>query len=146
MNTISITYDDIYKYIDSLDKTRWKRIEEAPYYMASDKGHIKSLEREVKTFNGKVDCMRHIPETILKEKDKRGYKNVSLIIYNENMEKQRRYMAQVHRLVLKTFEPVEDMDNLQVNHKDLNKANNNLSNLEWGNSNGKYNSCTTAWS
>ena len=131
MNTISINYDDMYRYIDSLEKTRWKKIEEAPFYMASDKGHIKSLERKVKTFNGKVDCLRHIPETILKEKDIRGYKNVSIITYNENMEKERRYTAQVHRLVLKTFDPVENMQELQVNHKDLNKANNNLSNLEW---------------
>lgn len=131
MDTISINDIDIYSYIDSLDKTRWKKIEEAPYYMASDKGHIKSLERDVKTFNGKVDCMRHIPETILKEKDIRGYKNVSLISYNENMETQRRYTAQVHRLILKTFDPVENMDQMQVNHKDFNKANNNLSNLEW---------------
>ena len=131
MDIISINDIDMYSYIDSLDKTRWKKIDEAPYYMASDKGHIKSLERDVKTFNGKVDCMRHIPETILKEKDIRGYKNVSLITYNENMEKQRRYMAQVHRLILKTFDPIENMDQMQVNHKDFNKANNNLSNLEW---------------
>ena len=37
----------------------------------------------------------------------------------------------VHRLVLMTFNPVEGMENLQVNHIDGNKQNNNISNLEW---------------
>lgn len=37
----------------------------------------------------------------------------------------------VHRLVLQTFNPVENMDKLQVNHKDGDTTNNKLSNLEW---------------
>lgn len=37
----------------------------------------------------------------------------------------------IHRLVLITFNPVENMDNLQVNHKDGNPTNNKLDNLEW---------------
>lgn len=38
---------------------------------------------------------------------------------------------QVHRAVLMTFSPIEGMENLQVNHKDGNKSNNYLDNLEW---------------
>jgi hypothetical protein len=37
----------------------------------------------------------------------------------------------VHRLVMKAFKPCEEMDELQVNHIDGNKLNNNIDNLEW---------------
>ena len=37
----------------------------------------------------------------------------------------------VHRLVMKAFAPCEDMDELQINHIDGNKLNNQLDNLEW---------------
>ena len=37
----------------------------------------------------------------------------------------------VHRLVMETFKPVQNMDELQVNHIDWDKTNNNLENLEW---------------
>ena len=38
---------------------------------------------------------------------------------------------QVHRLVMTHFKSQEDMAIKQVNHKDSNKKNNHLSNLEW---------------
>ena len=37
----------------------------------------------------------------------------------------------VHRLVMMAFSPIENYENLQVNHKDGNKANNHIDNLEW---------------
>ena len=54
-----------------------------------------------------------------------GYLYVTL--YNNGKRKDYR----VHRLILSTFNPREDMDKLQVNHKDEDKTNNHLSNLEW---------------
>lgn len=40
-------------------------------------------------------------------------------------------MCSVHRLVMKAFCPCENMDDLQINHKDGNKLNNYIENLEW---------------
>lgn len=37
----------------------------------------------------------------------------------------------IHRLVIETYNPVDNMENLQVNHLDENKRNNNLNNLQW---------------
>ena len=37
----------------------------------------------------------------------------------------------LHRIVLETFNPIEGMDKLDCNHRDENKENNCLNNLEW---------------
>ncbi len=55
----------------------------------------------------------------------RGYKFITLY---GNGRKNKHY---IHRLVLETFKPVENMEQLQCNHIDENKSNNNISNLEW---------------
>lgn len=58
--------------------------------------------------------------------DKDGYEKVGLVSKDN-----KRHMYSVHRLVLENFNPVENMNNLQVNHIDGNKQNNCLDNLEW---------------
>lgn len=58
--------------------------------------------------------------------DKDGYEKVQMISTDE-----KRHRYSVHRVVLENFMPIEDMKELQVNHIDGNKRNNNLSNLEW---------------
>lgn len=57
--------------------------------------------------------------------DRCGYKEVNLY-YNSKSK-----AMLVHRLILSTFKPVQEMDKLDVNHKDGNKLNNSLGNLEW---------------
>lgn len=54
-----------------------------------------------------------------------GYYKVSFYIYGKYKRKL------VHRLVAQTFNPVDDMDNKQINHIDGDKHNNNIENLEW---------------
>lgn len=54
----------------------------------------------------------------------KGYYCVSLYIDGKKITKK------VHRMILETFQPNED-DSLQTNHKDGNKLNNNIQNLEW---------------
>ena len=83
-------------------------------------------------WNGKVYCYRQIKETCpLKEKDIRGYKNVSIIQYDEEMNSIRRYTRQVHLLILEAFNPINNMENLQVNHINGDKSDNRIENLEW---------------
>lgn len=57
--------------------------------------------------------------------DRCGYKEVVL---SEN-GKFKSYLA--HRLILSTFSPITDMEKFDVNHKNGNKLDNRLENLEW---------------
>ena len=59
------------------------------------------------------------------QKDHCGYLEVSL----SNNGKSKRYL--VHRLILASFNPVDNMDKLDVNHINGDKTDNRLSNLEW---------------
>lgn len=79
------------------------------YYQASNFGHIRSVR------NNKV---------IAEEKSNAGYMLVSLSVNRIHK------MVTVHRLVASAFIP--NPNNLRdVNHKDGDKTNNNLENLEW---------------
>lgn len=93
----------------------WKLIDGFTGYYVSNLGRIKSYKRDKE--NG---CI------IQPRLSKKGYYFV--FIYDDN---NKRKCVQVHRAVLKTFNPVENMDQLEVNHKDEIKTNNCLSNLEW---------------
>lgn len=57
-----------------------------------------------------------------------GYFRVSLVL-EENVNKSKH--LGVHRLVLEAFNPIDNCENLIVNHIDANKLNNRLDNLEW---------------
>ena len=92
-------------------------------YQISNKGRVKSLNRLVKDTT--KDRVQKIRGRILKYCDNgKGYKMVYL---NKNRERKNYY---VHRLVAETFIP-NPKQLPEVNHKDLNKANNKISNLEW---------------
>lgn len=92
------------------------------YYQISNKGRVKSLPRWIHYSDGRVYFYDGV---ILKNKhDHGGYCAVELTI-NTNLETRK-----VHRLVAEAFIP--NPDNLpQVNHKDENKDNNSVKNLEW---------------
>lgn len=104
----------------------WKDIKDYEgYYQASNFGRIRSLDRVVE-----VSILGRIYERILKgrilktEVDKYGYHFLEL---SKNGIKKRK---SVHRLVAETFIP--NPNNLpQVNHKNEDKSNNCVWNLEW---------------
>lgn len=93
-------------------------------YQVSNFGRVKSLERLRK---GKCNSFVKVKEKILKGKiDKDGYIEYALCCGKHN--KMKCYKA--HRLVADAFIP--NPDNLpQINHKDENKMNNYVDNLEW---------------
>lgn len=80
-------------------------------YYADDSGKIYSRK------SGELKELKQYPKT-------HGYLYVVLRKNNK------RYYLRVHRLIAETF--IHNPDNLpEVNHKDENKANNRVNNLEW---------------
>ena len=104
----------------------WKKINGAHNYEVNELGEVRSIDRVKTQWNGFSFCKVTYKGTILKPKLIRGYENVS-IIYDDGTRKTK----QVHRLVMKTLNPVENMKQLQVNHKNGVKNDNALENLEW---------------
>ena len=102
----------------------WKDIEGYEgLYQVSNMGNIKSVDRYVphKTF-GKKFCKGHMMST---HTSNSGYETVNLC-------KDNRYKSHsVHRLVAVAFIPICDSAGMEVNHKDENKKNNSVWNLEW---------------
>lgn len=93
---------------------KWKDIPEFEgLYQASNYGNIKSLKRA--TTSGRVLKQYVSPHN--------GYAYVTLS--KNNIQKQRR----VHKLVMLAFHGIYD-SSLQINHKDGNKVNNHIDNLE----------------
>ena len=88
-------------------------------YQVSNLGNVRSLHYRT-------------PYLMSPVTDARGYKRVSFVLPNSKKYKRNA----VHRLVAEAFIP--NPDNLpQINHKDEDKTNNNVDNLEWCNT--KYN-------
>lgn len=59
-------------------------------------------------------------------KSHNGYSIVNIVGDDGNKKTKK-----VHRLLLQTFQPIDNPSVMTVNHKDGDKGNNNLSNLEW---------------
>ena len=103
-------------------------------YQVSNYGRIKSLERTIISprYNKKG---RHYCERILKTVgNSQGYHHVQLFDQFGNFKS-----CKVHRLVAEAF--LENpFDKPQINHKDGNKSNNRVDNLEWctNGENGKH--------
>lgn len=104
----------------------WKNIKGYEgLYQVSNYGKVRSLDKKVKGSNqyGKIFFVTKKGKQ-LKSRIKNGYCNVHLIKNGVLKE------FTIHRLVAEAFIP--NPNNLpQVNHKDENKANNYVENLEW---------------
>ena len=106
----------------------WKDIENFEgLYQISNLGRVKSVDRTVHIIDPKKnrEYDKHFPECIKATSlDTKGYVIVTLKKNGKNS----RY--RIHRLVAKAF--ISNPNNyLYVNHKDENKENNCVDNLEW---------------
>lgn len=99
----------------------WKKYPEFPWVETSTLGRVRTLNRKVSQGRSK----RSVKGQVLKQRDNGGgYLMVQFSVDGKNVHKL------VHRLVAETFIP--NPDNLpEVNHKNNNPADNNVSNLEW---------------
>lgn len=101
----------------------WKNIKNYEgYYQASNLGRIRSIDRIINEKNGKKRMQKG---RLLKFSiNKKGY-FVSAFSKNGNVKSIR-----VHRIIAETF-IMNNKPNLEVNHIDENKLNNEVGNLEW---------------
>src|SRR5699024_7078742 len=104
-------------------KERWIDVKDYEgLYQVSNLGRVKGTERVVK--NGKNSVMIK-PEVILKPiNNGNGYHYVNLL--KDGVQRK----TFIHRIVALSFLP-NNKDYPVVNHKDENKLNNNVENLEW---------------
>lgn len=100
---------------EDLDGEVWKSINEYGDYMVSNKGRVKST-----SYLGHNGVCRIMKPAV----DHKGYMRISL--WGSNGRKSFR----IHRLVAEAFIPNEELKT-EVNHKDGNKQNNVVENLEW---------------
>lgn len=101
----------------------WKDIEGYEgLYQVSNLGRVRSVDRYVRTSRG--NGLKPVKGKIIKQAVLSGY--VCVRLHKNNKEK----THLVHRLVANAFIP--NHNNLpEINHKDENKQNNLISNLEW---------------
>jgi len=99
----------------------WKSLPDVAGVEVSTLGRVRTLDKVTSS----EKYTRFTKGQVLKQfNDKNGYLRVSIIIDGKQTKKY------VHRLVAQTF--IKNPDNLpQVNHRDCNRKNNNVENLEF---------------
>jgi len=108
-----------------MKKVIWKTINGFNNYQINDNGLVKSKQRKVIRFNGKIFHYKTVNERILKPAlNGNNYEFVTL--RNNN----RHYNKRIHQLVAEHFIGIKPKG-LIIHHKDNNKLNNHYENLEY---------------
>lgn len=94
-------------------------------YQVSNFGRVKSLSRIIEYNHTKMGLVKALnPERIMNQYESAGYLKVDLY---DNLKRRREF---VHRLIATAFIP-KILGKDKVNHKDNNRVNNSIDNLEW---------------
>lgn len=103
------------KPVEDLPGEIWKDIPFTEGYQVSNMGRVKSF---------KLSRFGKLMKLTMSNK---GYLRVGL----KDKETKKTKQCSIHRLVLMIFNPIPGMEDLEVNHRDEDKTNNRLDNLEW---------------
>lgn len=95
-----------------MEKEIWKDIRQYKNYEVSNFGNIRHKKKK------KI----RIPQD-----NGNGYKYIRVI------KDGRHCNIYIHRIVLESFSPIKNMEQYESNHKNFNRSDNNLNNLEWKN-------------
>lgn len=96
----------------------WKTIKWSKKYQISNLGRLRTNKD---MYSHRISDWRIIQGTLNKD----GYR----FYFLTDNKKVKRFAA--HRLVMETFNPIKGMKKLVVNHKNFNRDDNRLKNLEW---------------
>lgn len=91
---------------------QWRVLQRLPMYEVSNLGRVRSIKK------GKERLLKQCLASS-------GY---HLVCLSDNKKGSTNY---VHRLVAEVFIPIDDINRAVVNHKDKNRLNNSIENLEW---------------
>lgn len=103
---------------------KWEVINDAPNYLISDIGRVKSIKREMPHSRNKLKSCIKKEKIMTPVNDGRGYLFICLVVDGK------RIFRKVHRLVAEAFIPnIEGKPH--INHKNAVKTDNRANNLEW---------------
>lgn len=97
--------------------------ENEDFYEVSSAGRIRSKDRMIIRRNGRHHTVRS--KILSPSKDAKGY--LRTMVSTSSGHK----TIKVHREVLKAFDPIDHHASMECNHKNGNKEDNNILNLEW---------------
>lgn len=101
-------------------KENWSKLENFSRYLISDKGRVKCILRRNNAYNNYYKA-----DYIMQQFNYKGYRKIQL-----TNDSGKRVTMFVHRLVALAFLP-QTVGKKFINHKDGNKTNNCVENLEW---------------